>query len=402
MGRLSFYLYLIFTASWFLHITSRMPVLGAIRIDFILVSIIFILTIIFKKTRNNDNLESSKALFIMILYILITIPFVQWPGSVINNIQEWIKAVIFYYFTVVIINDEKKLKVFIYVFLVVQSIRILEPLYLHITEGYWGSFASMRNWEYMDRLAGAPHDVVNPNGLAFIVLTVMPFFYYLGSNSTIFRGVGIIMFPAMLYVLILTGSRSGLVGLVAIYLSIVYKSKYNKTIIIILGIIAVFAIFMNASVDQKDRYISLFDSSAKNATSTEDRIDGVKKDFDLAMRMPVFGHGLGTSREAIANYTGRYILSHNLYTEILIEIGLFGFLIFLYYIYTIFKTMADAKMQCERQKERNIFIVNMLDSMQVWLFMNIIFSLASYGLSGYEWYLFGGLSASIKRISHTD
>lgn len=370
------------------------------RFDFILVCVIFILTVIFKNTNKDSSLESSKAIFILILYIVITIPFVQWPGSVINNIQEWMKAIVFYYFTVVIINDEKKLKLFIYVFLLVQSIRILEPLYLHITEGYWGSFASMRNWEFMDRLAGAPHDVVNPNGLAFIVLTVMPFFYYFGSSSNIYRAVGIIMFPSMFYVLILTGSRSGLVGLVAIYLSIVYKSKKNKSIMIILGIIAVFAIFMSMSADQKDRYLSLFDSTAKNASSTEDRIDGVKKDFDLAMRMPVFGHGLGTSREAIANYTGRYILSHNLYTEILIEIGIIGFIIFLYYIYTVIKTLADAKIQCRKQNDKYRFIVNIIDAIQVWLFMNIIFSLASYGLSGYEWYLFGGLSASIKRISH--
>lgn len=37
--------------------------------------------------------------------------------------------------------------------------------------------------------------------------------------------------------------------------------------------------------------------------------------------------------------------------------------------------------------------------MQVWLLMNILFSFASYGLSSYEWYLFGGLSVVTARLA---
>ena len=41
----------------------------------------------------------------------------------------------------------------------------------------------------------------------------------------------------------------------------------------------------------------------------------------------------------------------------------------------------------------------MIDAMQVWLVMNVVFSFASYGLSSYEWYLFGGLSVVLQRIA---
>ena len=30
----------------------------------------------------------------------------------------------------------------------------------------------------MERLSGAPYDIVNPNGLAFIIVSVLPFYYY--------------------------------------------------------------------------------------------------------------------------------------------------------------------------------------------------------------------------------
>ncbi len=31
--------------------------------------------------------------------------------------------------------------------------------------------------------------------------------------------------------------------------------------------------------------------------------------------------------------------------------------------------------------------------------MNVVFSFASYGLSSYEWYLFGGLSVVLQRLA---
>jgi hypothetical protein len=31
--------------------------------------------------------------------------------------------------------------------------------------------------------------------------------------------------------------------------------------------------------------------------------------------------------------------------------------------------------------------------------MNVLFSLASYGLSDYEWYVLGGLAVSLKRMA---
>ena len=37
-------------------------------------------------------------------------------------------------------------------------------------------------------------------------------------------------------------------------------------------------------------------------------------------------------------------------------------------------------------------------AMEVWLLMNLLFSWASYGLSSYEWYLFGGLSVVFRRF----
>src|ERR1700752_2810016 len=102
------------------------------------------------------------------------------------------------------------------VFLCCQTFRVLEPVYLHVTIGYWGSSAHVSAWEAFDRLSGAPSDTVNPNGLAAIVLTIIPLLHYLTAGKVLGRLTYVSVLPMLLWALVLTASRSGMVGLAGI------------------------------------------------------------------------------------------------------------------------------------------------------------------------------------------
>ncbi len=221
MKDFAFKLYLLFTVSWFLHLTARLPILGVIRFDLILIGLIALLIVTDKSGYESNPIDStntSKKLIILFAWIIISIPFAQWPGSVLRTgIPNLIKAVAFYYFTVSLLDSEKKLKTFITVFLVCQSFRIFEPMYLHITTGYWGSSTNMGEGEMMDRLAGAPSDIINGNGLAFVIVTVIPFYHYLCiSSSNKLRLLYLTALPIFLYALVLTASRTGFLALIVI------------------------------------------------------------------------------------------------------------------------------------------------------------------------------------------
>lgn len=392
---------MIFVISWFLHLSARIPVLGAVRFDLFLV-LILVANIYFCKNNEETTkiIKSSaihKILKILIFYIIFSLPFVHWPGSVIHyGAENFIKAVVFYYFTIYFVTDEDKMVKFITIFILCQSFRIIEPVYLHLTEGYWGSFASMANWEFMDRLSGAPSDIVNPNGLAFIVLTVIPFYYYLSGLSIIHRIISVVLMPLSIYTLLLTGSRSGLIGLLVILGGILLKSKNKLPILMIICVCFVASIsFLNDNF--KDRYTSIFSSGTKNDASAEGRLEGVKNDLLVAFKKPIFGFGLGTSREANANFGGIDKPSHDLYTEVAQELGFAGLVIFLTLIKSILYNSNKMLTTLKTIIEGN-FIFSLNNSMQVWLYMNVLFSFASYGLSSYEWYLFAGMSVSLNRI----
>ena len=130
----------------------------------------------------------------------------------------------------------------------------------------------------------------------------------------------------------------------------------------------------------------------------EGRIEGVKADFRVAFRRPLFGHGLGTAKGANYNFRGDAHLAHNLYAEVAQELGFGGLLIFLLLIKSIISNFMGALKEIKGRVGNNKFLFELNNAMQVWLGMNILFSFASYGLSSYEWYLFGGLSVVYGKI----
>jgi O-antigen ligase len=391
-------LYLVFVASWFLHLAERIPALGIIRFDLLLCVVLAGLAVASRSPDRTLATETDKFLRTLFLYVLVTLPFVEWPGSVIRSgIPEFVKAVVFYYFTVLFVRSERDLKLLVFVFLACQTFRVLEPLYLHVTQGYWGSVASMSNWEFMNRLSGSPYDVVNPNGLAAIVCTVLLFLYFLARTSRLAMLAFWCVAPACLYALALTGSRSGVLTMAMIFVGILVKSN-RRVLVGTTGVLIALVGFHFLSADHQDRYLSTFGFGERNLVTAEQRVDGIEADFQVALRKPIVGHGLGTSKEANSHFGTNYVLAHNLYVEILQELGFAGLAIFLLFLKSIFSASLQAKRAYPGAASER-FLPCLVDALQVWLWVNLFSSFASYGLSTYEWYLQAGLLIAVRRLA---
>jgi len=396
--RFGFLLYLVFTVSWFLHFGLRLPFLGTIRFDFLLVLVLIILSVFSGKIVGRPADDCDRALRMLIAFCILTIPFVEWPGSVISRgLEQFLKAIVFFYFTIFFVTSESRLKIFVYVFIVCQSFRVAEPLYLHLTSGYWGSIAMMGNEDFMNRLSGAPSDIVNPNGLAYIILTVLPFLYYLFGRSVFLAvlrlGAGI----AFIYALVLTGSRSGFVGLVVGVAAALLMSR-RKVLLAPLFFACLVALFAVMPSEFQERYTSIFSSESPHYGTAQGRLTAVWSNLALAMRKPLFGHGLGTSLEVNYNFSGSAMWTHDLYAEVAQELGLVGLGIFLLFMKTIAVNFVHTY-RLLKSEERHGFQMRLLNAMVVWFSMTLLFSFFSYGLSSYEWYLFGGLSAVLRTLT---
>jgi O-antigen ligase len=151
------------------------------------------------------------------------------------------------------------------------------------------------------------------------------------------------------------------------------------------------------SANLADRYLSIVSANTRNAATASGRIAGELQAFSVAARRPVFGHGLGTSREANANFTGADIPAHILYGEVAEELGYVGLALFLAFLAAIAANVARTGRVLRAKANPDPLDVRLWLSLRMWLWMNLIFSFASYGLSEYEWYFAAGLSEVLRR-----
>ena len=409
---IGYYLYLVFTVSYFLHVTARIPALGAIRFDLLLNIVLIGLAFLqLMGPKGGDKHltkpETSRRLLILCAYIVVTLPFVRWPGSVVRvGLENYLKVIVFYLFSVAFITDEKRLKKFVFVFLGCQIIRILEPLFLHVTTGYWGSGAySMEGGlHFTSRLAGAPSDVVNPNQFAWVIISTFPFIYFLwwklGTGMS--RKIALGLAPPAIYALALTGSRTGLLSFIVMLIAMAWLEKKRLKSMVAIAVVIVPIVIVIAgmlSSDMLTRYRSLVDEKAAGRSTVVRRIDALVETLSFMQERAVFGHGLSTSKETNWNVGGVDQIAHNLYIEILQELGIVGLVIFLMYVYAIWKCLVGAKSFLEESIEENRWLINFVTAVQAWVLMDLFYSMACFGLSSWEWYLFGGLAAVSYRLA---
>ena len=400
----AFVVFCLFIISYFARVTARVPLLGQLHFDFALAALAG-LAIVFAprgQARSPGQLDPvARRLLILLGYILVTIPFVQWPGSVIRNLEPFLKSLCFFFFVVATVDTTRKLRVLLAVYVATQLLRVLEPLYMHIHSGYWGSFTALGNWEYMDRLAGSPYDIINPNGLAFVVIMTLPMLHFLiKPDTTLRRLLWFVLACAMCYALVLSASRSGFLALVFLCLFAIWRTKHRVAWLTVGIVGAVISLSLMTEL-QRERYVSILSHEAPGASTAQYRINGVIGDLKVSLRRPFFGHGLGTSREANANFRGDDIKSHDLYTETAEELGYIGLGLLLALIWSFVRACQLAQRALSAapaDDERLQFLHSVASTLVVVVAVDLFFSFAAYGLSEPYWYFVGGLSVVTARL----
>ncbi|WP_375192845.1 O-antigen ligase family protein [Marinobacter sp.] len=397
VGSFTFVLFCYFLVDFFLHLSARIPGYGAIRPTLLLVLSLTLL-LFFQRERfkgwTNDSV--IKAMLAFIIYLALSLPFVEWPGSVLrNNLSDFVKVVVFIFFIVLIIDSDRRLKIFLAVFIGCQLIRVFEPLFLNITEGYWGSKTHLGHGEFSKRLSGAPSDVINPNELGFVIVTVIPFLHYLvWSGNAKAKLFYLLTMPALLYALILTQSRGALLALFVVGWMVLKASK-NKAGLIALVIVVAIAGWSVMSGEQKDRYLSLVGmSDSANTATAEGRLSGIMNEFQLGLNRPIVGHGLGTTPEAKTNVLGKTQAAHNFYAELLIETGILGLIFFIRFLVKVHNKLRKNGrfLKAAPDDDRIAFYRRLNQALVAVFWMYVVYSSNYWGLSQYYWYLFAGLT----------
>ena len=187
-----------------------------------------------------------------------------------------------------------------------------------------------------ERFAGF---VGNPNKTAYLICVLLPFQYYLFKLIKA-RTTKIVLAIVMLmgvYVVLLSGSRGGLLLMGLLFVGMAYKLKDMKIVYgaIIASPVIVLLVMAQATFFQEsmDRVIRLSSGGFDTVSSGRGHIWGaLLSDYTKDLMGMLFGSGFGAVK-----FMGIHAPAHNMYIRILIEFGFVGLMMFLYFVWSIMR-----------------------------------------------------------------
>ena len=236
-------------------------------------------------------------------------------------VEDWFKILFFYVLFVTAIDDEKKLRQVALGFAIVMGI--------YMTHSFKEFLAGRHTFRMgIPRMIGIDTTQGDPNAFGASIVFALPFVTLFWNTAKSFW----IRFGAGLYLclsvgcIMLTGSRSSLLGLVLWGAIVILRSRH-RVLGLTLAVAGSPVLFLALPENLQTRFETIVnpDVGPENAkVSGEGRLEGLENGYELWMRSPATGCGPGAWRPA----TGSKIESHNLYGQLIGELGTAGLLTF--------------------------------------------------------------------------
>lgn len=262
-----------------------------------------------------------------ILAMCLSIPTSYWPTATFWAVIDFVKICVFYFFIINIVTSEKKLKGFLWLYVISTGYTAISSALAYFS----GALMFAQGIERAEGLAGA-----DPNTLAVTLILAIPFliFSFGWIKNHWLRIVPLFCAACAIFTVSLTGSRSGILGLLAVMFFVWLTSKH-KMVLAMLFLVVVAAGWFALPEQYKNRYSSI--ASTEYDESTQGRFDAWEAGIRMFYSRPFFGVGAGTFNVAYAsgNFSDRisWLKAHSMYIQIIAEIGLFGLVAFSLLVY---------------------------------------------------------------------
>jgi O-Antigen ligase len=267
-----------------------------------------------------------------------------------------------------------------------------------------------------DRISVSYGSLGNANDLATTILMGLPFLVFAvldKSTNRLMRFMGAGMIFVLMALVLKTGSRGGLIGIIAMALFAFTRiSMANRMkLIAFAGILLCIAPFV-LSQDLKDRYMTLFGDKYEGvsantqsaALSTNARREVMKHALILTMRHPVFGVGLGQLGVQSANMwiekgeQPLWFTAHDIYLLVSSETGLPAFILYVLVIGSCFKDLFRLS-KLNRQDPELARISNMAFALQMSLVAYSVLGIFNTDAFSFQLPMLAALTAALVRTS---
>ena len=199
----------------------------------------------------------------------------------------------------------------------------------------------------------------NPNKTAYLicVLAIFQYYFYKFHKSQLVRYSLAIIMVGELVVVLLSGSRGGLLVLVVVIMFLSYRLRDMKmvyaAVLLTPVLVGVLMISESSLISNAiDRMESLGSHNTSLVMGSRNVIwSALLSDYQgSSFGIKLFGNGFGASK-----YMGFRGSPHNMYLMVLVEFGVIGLGLFIYFIFSLFRRVSRARLN--RDDVLRIFVL---------------------------------------------
>jgi len=378
-------------------VSSYYPIFGEIKAELVFALLILIRLFVTGETIDKLSLQKNsinKYLLLFTACIFLSFMF-AWDRqySWDNAVYHFIKVFILYIMVLLSIENEKDLKIFIWLLILMYTYLAYEPVYNYIA-GVGGS-QQVYGINYIADtgiLAGHVGLANNMNQMIPIV-----FYLFLGiqnKQKKILASIPLIIF---IICLIGSGSRGGVLGFSVFGLCVVYFSK-NRVKVGLLTTSLCVLLFLFTGLSSTAERISV--------QSGQGRFTGLTHGIEMVKRGNLIGVGPGCFLFARGKYFGYTMESHNIYGQVMGELGIPGTIAWFFFIRQIFLYLVESKKRLKAISCDQSFLYYLSVGLQVSLVVRLFVCLASHSLYFFYWYVIASLSflilENVKRMEEKE
>jgi O-antigen ligase len=308
-----------------------------------------------------------------------------WAAQGQPVVEDWLKIVVFYAILVTCVHDEDGLKSVAAGFLAVMGLYLLHS---------FREYVSGRHTYRMgiSRMIGVDTTLGDPNSFGASIVFALPIVAALWQSGTGGRLGRFLLFG---YVglsslcILLTGSRSSLLGLLLWFTIIIWGTKYRFTALAGFALAAPVA-FVALPESLQTRFETIINPEVGPANareSSEGRYQGLVLGWYQWTNNPLTGIGPGAWRPA--NHT--LIESHNLYGQLVGETGTLGLLAFVALLGCYWANLrAIRRIRREVPVWSNDLVFTLPSAIGVGVFLLLFMGTFGHNLFRFTWLWYGG------------
>ncbi len=313
-----------------------------------------------QKRLNINIIKNKRNFFLATLWMFFVLsyffsPYIGKPSPYWFHDPEWVfslanKIFVLYFVACLCINDEKKLKYLVIIFIVSVAYLI-----------YWANAQYLLLHRY-GRIGGPASPgggspLKDQNAFAMLFVIGLPFFYYMGwyLKNPIQRYSLWLIIPFGWHAIFLTGSRGGLLGIGVTILITALRSPKKIIGLVLIPLFAIAYVWQAGSV-MKERAKTIETYQADR--SAAGRIGAWKVATKMTLHHPLFGVGLSAFGPAFPDFSDESPRqAHNTFFQIAAESGIIAGLMYLLVLWTNLKDLLRNSRILREQDDKSEFLI---------------------------------------------